>query len=151
MIFFIIKLHASFCQIKFFNLLLRDFIFTIYKCISNSTYQYFLHSNLLPLIGLEPILSCEKGILSPSCLPIPPQWHNFINFVLSLRIMDYIIYFVALVFIIFVAMYINRQIQVSRNIRLEDTTLEKLDEKLKRHKLIGGRHKRTNKKNPPIV
>ena len=65
--------------------------------------------------------------------------------------MDYIIYFVALVFIVFVAMYINRQIQVSRNIRLEDTTLEKLDEKLKKHKLIGGRHKRTNKKNPPIV
>jgi|TARA_B100002052_G_C15694198_1_gene512091 hypothetical protein len=65
--------------------------------------------------------------------------------------MDYIIYFVALVFIIFVAIYINRQIQVSRNIRLEDTTLEKLDEKLKKHKLIGGRHKRTNKKNPPIV
>ncbi len=65
--------------------------------------------------------------------------------------MDYIIYFVALVFLIFVAIYINRQIQVSRNIRLEDTTLEKLDEKLKKHKLIGGRHKRTNKKNPPIV
>ena len=65
--------------------------------------------------------------------------------------MDYIIYFVALVFIIFIAIYINRQIQVSRNIRLEDTTLEKLDEKLKKHKLIGGRHKRTNKKNPPIV
>ena len=65
--------------------------------------------------------------------------------------MDYIIYFVALVFIIFVAIYINRQIQISRNIRLEDTTLEKLDEKLKKHKLIGGRHKRTNKKNPPIV
>jgi len=65
--------------------------------------------------------------------------------------MDYIIYFVALVFIIFIAVYINKQIQVSRNIRLEDTTLEKLDEKLKKHKLIGGRHKRTNKKNPPIV
>ena len=65
--------------------------------------------------------------------------------------MDYIIYFVALVFIVFVVVYINRQIQVSRNIRLEDTTLEKLDEKLKKHKLIGGRHKRTNKKNPPIV
>ena len=65
--------------------------------------------------------------------------------------MDYIIYFVALVLIIFVAIYINRQIQVSRNIRLEDTTLEKLDEKLKKHKLIGGRHKRTNKKNPPII
>ena len=68
-----------------------------------------------------------------------------------MTIMDYIIYFVALVFIIFIAVYINRQIQVSRNIRLEDTTLEKLDEKLKKHKLIGGRHKRTNKKNPPIV
>ena len=65
--------------------------------------------------------------------------------------MDYIIYFVALVFILLVAIYINKQIQVSRNIRLEDTTLEKLDEKLKKHKLIGGRHKRTNKKNPPIV
>ena len=65
--------------------------------------------------------------------------------------MDYIIYFVALVFIIFIAVYINRQIQISRTIRLEDTTLEKLDEKLKKHKLIGGRHKRTNKKNPPIV
>ncbi len=65
--------------------------------------------------------------------------------------MDYIIYFITLVFIIFIAVYINRQIQVSKNIRLEDTTLEKLDEKLKKHKLIGGRHKRTNKKNPPIV
>ena len=65
--------------------------------------------------------------------------------------MDYIIYFITLVLIIFIAVYINRQIQVSRKIRLEDTTLEKLDEKLKKHKLIGGRHKRTNKKNPPIV
>ena len=65
--------------------------------------------------------------------------------------MDYIIYFIVLVLILLVAIYINRQIQVSRNIRLEDTTLEKLDEKLKKHKLIGGRHKRTNKKNPPIV
>ena len=65
--------------------------------------------------------------------------------------MDYIIYIVVLIFIIFIAVYINRQIKISRNIRLEDTTLEKLDEKLKKHKLIGGRHKRTNKKNPPIV
>jgi len=65
--------------------------------------------------------------------------------------MDYIIYIVILIFIIFIAVYINKQIQISRNIRLEDTTLEKLDEKLKKHKLIGGRHKRTNKKNPPIV
>ncbi len=65
--------------------------------------------------------------------------------------MDYIIYIVILIFIVFIAVYINKQIQISRNIRLEDTTLEKLDEKLKKHKLIGGRHKRTNKKNPPIV
>ena len=65
--------------------------------------------------------------------------------------MDYIIYFVSAAFIVFVAIYINKQIQVSKSIRLEDTTLEKLDEKLKKHKLIGGRHKRTNKKNPPIV
>ena len=65
--------------------------------------------------------------------------------------MDYIIYFVAAAFIVFVAIYINKQIQVSKSIRLEDTTLEKLDEKLKKHKLIGGRHKRTNKKNPPII
>ena len=65
--------------------------------------------------------------------------------------MDYIIYFVAAALIVFVAIYINKQIQVSRSIRLEDTTLERLDEKLKKHKLIGGRHKRTNKKNPPIV
>lgn len=65
--------------------------------------------------------------------------------------MDYIIYFISIVLIIFVAAYINKQIQVSKSIRLEDTTLEKLDEKLKKHKLIGGRHKRTNKKNPPIV
>ena len=65
--------------------------------------------------------------------------------------MDYIIYIVILIFIIFIAVYINKQIQISRNIRLEDTTLEKLDEKLKKHKLIGGRHKRSNKKNPPIV
>ena len=28
---------------------------------------------------------------------------------------------------------------------------ENIEEKLKKHKLIGGRHKRTNKKNPPIV
>tara|TARA_Y100000591_G_scaffold271013_1_gene246037 strand:- start:347 stop:544 length:198 start_codon:yes stop_codon:yes gene_type:complete len=65
--------------------------------------------------------------------------------------MDYIIYFVVAAFIVFVVIYINKQIQVSKSIRLEDTTLEKLDEKLKKHKLIGGRHKRTNKKNPPIV
>ena len=65
--------------------------------------------------------------------------------------MDYIIYFIVILLIVLVAVYIKRQVTVSRNIRLEDTTLEKLDEKLKKHKLIGGRHKRTNKKNPPII
>ncbi|MDC0415531.1 hypothetical protein OAR47_03295 [Gammaproteobacteria bacterium] len=45
----------------------------------------------------------------------------------------------------------KKQFSLSRDIRIQDTTLEVLDEKLKKHKLIGGRHKRTNKKNPPIV
>ena len=65
--------------------------------------------------------------------------------------MDYIIYFIVILLIVLAAVYIKRQVTVSRNIRLEDTTLEELDEKLKKHKLIGGRHKRTNKKNPPII
>ena len=65
--------------------------------------------------------------------------------------MDYIIYLLIIFFVILAAFYIYKQISLSRNIRLEDTTLEELDEKLKKHKLIGGRHKRTNKKNPPIV
>ena len=65
--------------------------------------------------------------------------------------MDNIIYIVLIVLVIFGALYIKKQFLLSRDIRLEDTTLEELDEKLKKHKLIGGRHKRTNKKNPPIV
>ena len=65
--------------------------------------------------------------------------------------MDYIIYIVLIVLVIFGVLYFKKQILLSRNIRLEDTTLEELDEKLKKHKLIGGRHKRTNKKTPPIV
>tara|TARA_B100000900_G_C20177978_1_gene552664 strand:+ start:76 stop:273 length:198 start_codon:yes stop_codon:yes gene_type:complete len=65
--------------------------------------------------------------------------------------MDYITYFSILIVAIIVLFYILKQISVSRHIRLQDTTLEELDEKLKKHKLIGGRHKRTNKKNPPIV
>tara|TARA_X000000368_G_scaffold171158_1_gene134993 strand:+ start:131 stop:268 length:138 start_codon:yes stop_codon:yes gene_type:complete len=44
-----------------------------------------------------------------------------------------------------------KQIRLAREISLKDTTLEKIEEKLKKHKLIGGRHKRTNKKNPPII
>ncbi|MBL6700940.1 MAG: hypothetical protein ISQ60_04470 [Gammaproteobacteria bacterium] len=65
--------------------------------------------------------------------------------------LDYIIYFTIIIIAILVVLYIRKQITLSQNIRIEDTTLEKLDEKLKKHKLIGGRHKRTNKKNPPIV
>jgi hypothetical protein len=65
--------------------------------------------------------------------------------------MDYIIYIVLIVLVIFGVLYFKKQFLLSRDIRLEDTTLEELDEKLKKHKLIGGRHKRTNKKNPPIV
>ena len=65
--------------------------------------------------------------------------------------MDYIIYLVSAFLVVPVLLYIKKQISLSREIRLEDTTLEQLDEKLKKHKLIGGRHKRTNKKNPPIV
>jgi hypothetical protein len=65
--------------------------------------------------------------------------------------MDYIIYIVLIFLVIFGVIYFKKQFLLSRDIRLEDTTLEELDEKLKKHKLIGGRHKRTNKKNPPIV
>ena len=65
--------------------------------------------------------------------------------------MDYITYIVLIVLVIFGIIYFKKQFLLSRDIRLEDTTLEELDEKLKKHKLIGGRHKRTNKKNPPIV
>ena len=65
--------------------------------------------------------------------------------------MDYITYIVLIVLVIFGVLYFKKQFLLSRDIRLEDTTLEELDEKLKKHKLIGGRHKRTNKKNPPIV
>ena len=67
------------------------------------------------------------------------------------EIMDYIIYIGIIVLVIFGVLYFKKQALISRDIRLEDTTLEELDEKLKKHKLIGGRHKRTNKKNPPIV
>ena len=60
--------------------------------------------------------------------------------------MDYIIYIVIIVLVIIGVLYFKKQFLLSRDIRLEDTTLEELDEKLKKHKLIGGRHKRTNKK-----
>ena len=50
-----------------------------------------------------------------------------------------------------IVLYIIKQVRLEREIALKDTTLESLEEKLKKHKLVGGRHKRTNKKNPPIV
>ena len=65
--------------------------------------------------------------------------------------MYYITYIILIVLVIFGVIYFKNQFLLSRDISLEDTTLEELDEKLKKHKLIGGRHKRTNKKNPPIV
>lgn len=61
-------------------------------------------------------------------------------------------YWVIVGLILFViVLYIIKQVRLEREIALKDTTLESLEEKLKKHKLVGGRHKRTNKKNPPIV
>ena len=66
----------------------------------------------------------------------------------KMSILEYILITSA---IIIVVIYIINQIRLSRKIALKDTTLDTIEEKLKKHKLIGGRHKRTNKKNPPIV
>lgn len=60
-------------------------------------------------------------------------------------------YAIVVIAIVLIAFYIITQIKLSKKIALRDTTLENIEEKLKKHKLIGGRHKRTNKKNPPIV
>ena len=65
--------------------------------------------------------------------------------------MDIMTYLIVAVAIIIIAFYVITQIKLSRKIALKDTTLDNIEEKLKKHKLIGGRHKRTNKKNPPIV
>lgn len=62
-----------------------------------------------------------------------------------------LIYFIIVIVLVFVGIYSYKQIKLSKEIALKDTTLENIEEKLKKHKLIGGRHKRTNKKNPPIV
>ncbi len=64
---------------------------------------------------------------------------------------NFLVFISVLVILFVVVMYIIKQIQLSRELSLKDTTLDGLEEKLKKHKLIGGRHKRTNKKNPPIV
>tara|TARA_B100000927_G_scaffold171742_2_gene138509 strand:+ start:188 stop:391 length:204 start_codon:yes stop_codon:yes gene_type:complete len=58
---------------------------------------------------------------------------------------------IAGIILIALILYIVKQVRLEREIALKDTTLESLEEKLKKHKLVGGRHKRTNKKNPPIV
>ena len=65
--------------------------------------------------------------------------------------MDIMTYTIVAIVIVIFAFYIVTQIKLSKKIALKDTTLENIEEKLKKHKLIGGRHKRTNKKNPPIV
>jgi len=62
-----------------------------------------------------------------------------------------LIYSIFIIVLVFIGIYSYKQIKLSREIALKDTTLENIEEKLKKHKLIGGRHKRTNKKNPPIV
>ena len=65
--------------------------------------------------------------------------------------MDIMTYTIVALAIIIIGFYIITQIKLSKKIALKDTTLENIEEKLKKHKLIGGRHKRTNKKNPTIV
>jgi hypothetical protein len=65
--------------------------------------------------------------------------------------MDIMTYTIVAIVIVIFSFYIVTQIKLSKKIALKDTTLENIEEKLKKHKLIGGRHKRTNKKNPPIV
>ena len=64
---------------------------------------------------------------------------------------NFFVFTSVLVILFIVVMYIIKQIKLSKELSLKDTTLDGLEEKLKKHKLIGGRHKRTNKKNPPIV
>ena len=73
------------------------------------------------------------------------------KYVIIILMEQIIFYLLSLVFLILIVMYIIKQIIISRELSLKDTTLENLEEELKKHKLIGGRHKRTNKKNPPII
>ncbi|MBT3697054.1 MAG: hypothetical protein HOG46_01165 [Gammaproteobacteria bacterium] len=62
-----------------------------------------------------------------------------------------LIYLASIILLALIGIYFYKQIKLSNKIALKDTTLENIEEKLKKHKLVGGRHKRTNKKNPPIV
>ena len=65
--------------------------------------------------------------------------------------MELLTYILIIIGLIIVVLYFLNQVRLAREIALKDTTLDTIEEKLKKHKLIGGRHKRTNKKNPPIV
>jgi|TARA_Y100000992_G_scaffold62897_1_gene38618 hypothetical protein len=65
--------------------------------------------------------------------------------------MELLTYILIIIGLIIVGLYFLNQVRLAREIALKDTTLDTIEEKLKKHKLIGGRHKRTNKKNPPIV
>ena len=65
--------------------------------------------------------------------------------------MELLTYILIIIGLIIVGLYFLNQVRLAREIDLKDTTLDTIEEKLKKHKLIGGRHKRTNKKNPPIV
>ena len=62
-----------------------------------------------------------------------------------------LIYLASIILLALIGIYFYKQIKLSNKIALKDTTLENIEEKLKKHKLVGGRHKRINKKNPPIV
>jgi len=64
---------------------------------------------------------------------------------------DFIFYSAILLTAVLGILYFLKQLKLSKDIVLQDTTLKDLEEKLKKHKLIGGRHKRANKKNSPIV
>ena len=65
--------------------------------------------------------------------------------------MELLTYILITIGVVIIGLYFFNQVKLAREIALKDTTLDTIEEKLKKHKLIGGRHKRTNKKNPPIV
>jgi hypothetical protein len=65
--------------------------------------------------------------------------------------MEFLTYILITIGVVIIGLYFFNQVRLAREIALKDTTLDTIEEKLKKHKLIGGRHKRTNKKNPPIV
>ena len=50
--------------------------YTILRCYTKSTPIGVL--SLVPLTGIEPVRILLRGILSPLCLPVPPQRHGVI-------------------------------------------------------------------------